>query len=144
MFSDGHPFKDIQIPPEIRRKFDASAMKPAEAIIWQSLTVVVDDKDCAGFTEITEDPMRESSAHKVRWQCMLLLAAAAVVPATGCQVDIGGQTLPSGYYLNDDVQYFPPGPEFKLSKEAAAMKTYKEEQAAQQRAVSAGLTPMRR
>lgn len=72
-------------------------------------------------------------------QGLLLLAAAVVVPATGCQVDIGGQTLPSGYYLSDDVQYFPAGPEFKLSREAAAMKTYEEEQAAQQRAVSAGL-----
>jgi hypothetical protein len=88
--------------------------------------------------------MRESCAHKARWRSMLLVAAAAVIPATGCQVDMGGQTLPSGYYLSDDVQYFAPGPEFKLSKEAAAMKTYKEEQAAQQRAVSAGLTPLRR
>jgi hypothetical protein len=42
--------------------------------------------------------------------------------ATGCQVSIGGQTLPSPYYLDDDVQYFAPGPEFKLSNEAAAMK----------------------
>jgi len=75
----------------------------------------------------------------------MLLLAATVVPTVGCQVDIGGQTLPSGFYLQDDVQYFPPGPEFKLSKEAAAMKTYKEEQAAQQRAVSAGLSsPVRR
>jgi hypothetical protein len=73
------------------------------------------------------------------WRSLLLLAAAAVVPATGCQVDIAGQTLPSGYYLDDDVQYFPAGPEFKLSREAAAMKAYEEEQAVQQRAVSAGL-----
>lgn len=85
--------------------------------------------------------MRESHARKAPWGGLLLLAAAAVVPATGCQVDIGGQTLPSGYYLSDDVQYFPPGPEFKLSREAAAMKTYAEEQAAQERAVSAGLAP---
>lgn len=88
--------------------------------------------------------MRELDARKAPWRSMLLLAAAAVVPAMGCQVDIGGQTLPSGYYLADDVQYFPPGPEFKLSKEAAAMKTYAEEQAAEQRAVSAGLSPLRR
>ncbi len=88
--------------------------------------------------------MRVSQVHKAPWRRMLLLAAT-VVPAVGCQVDIGGQTLPSGFYLQDDVQYFPPGPEFKLSKEAAAMKTYKEEQAAQQRAVSAGLSsPVRR
>jgi len=46
---------------------------------------------------------------------------------TGCQVDVGGQTLPSPYYLQDDIQYFPAGPEFKLSKEAAALKAYKKE-----------------
>ncbi|MEI8316364.1 MAG: hypothetical protein WCH79_00370 [Planctomycetia bacterium] len=48
--------------------------------------------------------------------------ALASVGLTGCQVDIGGQTLPSAYYLQDDIQYFPAGPEFKLSKEAAALK----------------------
>lgn len=41
---------------------------------------------------------------------------------TGCQVDVGGQTLPSAYYLTDDVQYFNPGPEFKLAREGAALK----------------------
>jgi hypothetical protein len=43
-----------------------------------------------------------------------------------------GQTLPSGYYIQDDIQYFPPGPEFKLSREAAAMKAYKADLEAQQ------------
>lgn len=54
----------------------------------------------------------------------LLLACVACTGTalTGCQVDIGGQTLPSAYYLQDDIQYFPAGPEFKLSKEAAALK----------------------
>jgi hypothetical protein len=54
----------------------------------------------------------------------LLLASLACggVGLTGCQVDVGGQTLPSAYYLQDDIQYFPAGPEFKLSKEAAALK----------------------
>jgi hypothetical protein len=42
-------------------------------------------------------------------------------------VDVGGQTLPSAYYLQDDIQYFPAGPEFKLSKEAAAQKAYRKE-----------------
>lgn len=53
--------------------------------------------------------------------------AAAGLATTGCQVDVGGQTLPSAYYLHDDIQYFPAGPEFKLSKEAAAQKAYKKE-----------------
>ena len=51
------------------------------------------------------------------------------IATTGCQVDVGGQTLPSAYYLQDDIQYFPAGPEFKLSKEAAAQKAYKKEMA---------------
>ena len=63
---------------------------------------------------------------------MVLYAAFS---ATGCgviatpfQVTAGGQTLPSAYYIQDDVQYFAPGPEFKLSREAAAMKQYKAEE----------------
>jgi hypothetical protein len=61
--------------------------------------------------------------------CGAVLAAAFT--ATGCQVDMNGQTLPSPYYINDDVQYFPPGPEFKLSREAAMMKSYSADQQAQ-------------
>lgn len=45
---------------------------------------------------------------------------AIVLFASGCQVNVGGQTLPSPFYLDDDVQYFAPGPEFPLSQEAAA------------------------
>jgi hypothetical protein len=47
---------------------------------------------------------------------------------SGCQIENGGQTLPSPYYMTDDVQYFPAGPEFKLAREAAAMKAYNQEQ----------------
>ena len=60
--------------------------------------------------------------------CTLGLVALS---ATGCQVHVGGQTLPSPHYLTDDVQYFAPGPEFKLSREAAAMKAYQADQEAQ-------------
>jgi hypothetical protein len=35
--------------------------------------------------------------------------------------------------MSDDVQYFPPGPEFKLAREAAAQKAAREEQALQRR-----------
>lgn len=52
---------------------------------------------------------------------ILSLSAIALMTAAGCQVDISGQTLPSSYYLTDDVQYFPPGNEFKLQREADAM-----------------------
>ncbi len=56
----------------------------------------------------------------------------AALSTTGCQVTVGGQTLPSPYYHTDDVQYFAPGPEFILSKEAAAQKAYNAEQKLQQ------------
>jgi hypothetical protein len=48
---------------------------------------------------------------------------------------MNGQTLPSPYYIHDDVQYFPPGPEFKLTEENAAQKAYNAEMQAQ------GMTP---
>jgi hypothetical protein len=68
------------------------------------------------------------------WKMLLFgLGALTAVSITGCQVDVGGQTLPSAYYLQDDVQYFPTGPEFKLAREAAAQKAYTQEAAAQQR-----------
>lgn len=46
---------------------------------------------------------------------------------TGCQVHVAGQTLPSAYYLDDDVQYFPAGPENKLANETAALKAARQE-----------------
>lgn len=49
-------------------------------------------------------------------------AMLAAVASTGCQSSIGGQTLPSAYYLKDDIQYFVKGPEFKLQREATALK----------------------
>jgi hypothetical protein len=60
-----------------------------------------------------------------------LLCAAALISApffTGCQVHVAGQTLPSAYYLSDDTQYFPKGPEFKLYREAAALRESQTEQ----------------
>ncbi len=62
---------------------------------------------------------------------LLGLGLLAAVGLTGCQVDIGGQVLPSPYYMMDDVQYFPPGPEFKLAREAAALQEAAEEEALQ-------------
>lgn len=59
------------------------------------------------------------------------LLAAACPGLVGCQTEIGGQMLPSPYYLSDDVQYFAPGPEFKLANEAAALKAQKEARASE-------------
>lgn len=58
--------------------------------------------------------------------CGLLTAASA----TGCQAVIGGQTLPSPYYLEDDVQFFPAGPEFLLPNQVRALDEFKLNQAA--------------
>ena len=72
-----------------------------------------------------------SGSNKRRRPLRLALAGCGLLVAlglTGCQVDVGGQTLPSPYYMQDDVQYFPPGPEFKLAQEAAAMKTARQEE----------------
>lgn len=60
---------------------------------------------------------------------LLSVGLLSAVTMTGCQVDVGGQTLPSATYLTDDIQYFPTGPKFKLTQEAAAMKAYSEQQA---------------
>ena len=57
-----------------------------------------------------------------------LAAGLCLVAATGCQISLNGQTLPSPYYLQDDVQYFPAGPEFKLPREAAALRAARAEE----------------
>jgi hypothetical protein len=44
------------------------------------------------------------------------------------QPEIRGHCMPSSYYLDDDVQYFPAGPEFKLSREHAAAEMSKDVQ----------------
>lgn len=70
-----------------------------------------------------------SNNRRHSWRTLLAgLGLLAVVGLTGCQTDVGGQTLPSPFYIQDDVQYFPPGPEMKLSKEAAAQKAYSQDQ----------------
>lgn len=48
---------------------------------------------------------------------------------SGCQTTIGGQTLPSAYYLRDDIQYFPSGPETQLPLARQAIEDYKAGQA---------------
>ena len=57
------------------------------------------------------------------------LGLLAIICGTGCQVDVGGQVLPSPYYMSDDVQYFPTGPEFKHAREAAAISEQAQEEA---------------
>src|SRR4051812_29442398 len=51
-----------------------------------------------------------------------LLATAGL---TGCQSDMNGQVMPSAHASRGDIRYYPSGPEFKLSNEAAAMEAYR-------------------
>ncbi len=69
------------------------------------------------------------SSWLVKGACVVALLAGGVCCLTGCQTSIGGQTLPSAYYLEDDIQYFPAGPEFLLTNEVRAIEQYKAERA---------------
>lgn len=75
-----------------------------------------------------------NAAVSLRNAACVLGLGFAVLSSTGCQGVYNGQTLPSPWYIGDDIQYFPPGPEFKLSREAAAMKAYRADLEAQQAA----------
>jgi hypothetical protein len=76
--------------------------------------------------------MTASNTGRRGWRGGLFaLGLLGILGLTGCQIDVAGQTLPSPWYLQDDVQYFPPGPQFPLSKEAAAQKAVSLEQAQQ-------------
>jgi len=51
------------------------------------------------------------------------LAVGGTLPTlVGCQVEYAGMTLPSGKYIYDDVQYFPPGPDFPWANTNAAVQ----------------------
>lgn len=63
---------------------------------------------------------------------LLALGFLASVGLTGCQSSIGGQSLPSGHYLDDDVQYYSAGREFKHQREADAIRAANESLAKQQ------------
>lgn len=75
-----------------------------------------------------ENLCRYATTRSVR-EGLLGLALLSVAGMTGCQVDLNGQTLPSAYYPSDDVQYFPPGPEFVLEREAASLQQAAHEEA---------------
>jgi len=66
-----------------------------------------------------------SKAKHLIFKTCTVLAIGSLSVLTGCQSQIGGQTLPSPHYLTDDVQYFAPTGEMKLQREAAVMQEYK-------------------
>lgn len=57
------------------------------------------------------------------------VAKPTAAPAVSTAAEL---TLPSPYYLSEDIQYFQAGPEFKLQQESAAMKADKSDLEAQQ------------
>lgn len=71
---------------------------------------------------------------------LLVICGLCSTFSQGCfmlQSSVGGQTLPSAYYLRDDIQYFPAGSEFLLPNEVQALEEYKLEQ----QAIRDGLGP---
>lgn len=73
--------------------------------------------------DVEEKLMSETKSSKAwKYAFLGLVLAGGIAPSVGCQVSIAGQTLPSPYYLMDDVQYFPAGPENKIANETAAIK----------------------
>lgn len=56
--------------------------------------------------------------HRLAWWAAL--GVVGLMPLSGCQVEYAGMTLPSPHYMNDDVQYFSPGPEMKYANTVAA------------------------
>ncbi len=77
--------------------------------------------------------MNGSNKRRPLRSIFLGLALCGCLGAVGCQSDFSGQTLPNPWYMTDDVQYFAPGSEFQLAKEAASMKAQAAETATQQR-----------
>src|SRR5580704_268160 len=73
----------------------------------------------------TESCMKALKFANASWLGLGAAALITVVGSAGCQTTVGGQTLPSAYYLQDDVQYFPAGPQDKLFNERRALEQYK-------------------
>ena len=54
---------------------------------------------------------------------VLGLVLIGSLSSMGCAVYTNGMTLPNPYYMENRVQYYPPGNEFPFAKEAAHMQT---------------------
>ena len=73
-----------------------------------------------------------------KWPRGVLVVCGLMCSAgVGCQANIAGQTLPSAYFLRDDVQYFPAGEEFQFPNMLRGLEQYKLERDA----VNEGLEP---
>ena len=79
---------------------------------------------CKGFE------MRSMETKRLKTFGVAILAALLAAPMVGCQVTRNGQTLPSPYYLEDDIQYHPSGTEFQYQQEVDYMNKANAEKAA--------------
>ena len=62
------------------------------------------ERDCSNAAQPLESPLIASLAALIKGQR---------------ESNVGAETLPSPYYLDDDIQYFPPGPRLKTERCAA-------------------------
>ncbi len=79
-----------------------------------------------------------SLRHSLSTCAALIVAGFGMLAVTGCQTTVGGQTLPSPYFLDDDVQFFPAGPEFLLPNQVRALEQYRAEREAFQEQLTNG------
>ena len=56
---------------------------------------------------------------------LIVLALGPPIGAGGYRAWDAFRPKPSPWYIQDGGNYFPPGPEWKLSREAAALKQFK-------------------
>lgn len=68
-----------------------------------------------------QEGIQAMESNGMKWVLGVLIVAGAAT-LTGCQLTQNGQTLPSPYYLEDQIQYFPSGTEFQYQKEVDLMK----------------------
>lgn len=67
----------------------------------------------------------KNEGKSTRWLLGGLFAAAlfgSLSFLTGCQLSQNGQTLPSPWYLDNKIQFFPAGNEFQYQEEVDRMK----------------------
>lgn len=62
-----------------------------------------------------------------------MVFAMVCVATTGCQTYQLGQVLPTPYFMRDDIQYFPKGPQHPLANELNAMQAAEAEHQAGER-----------
>lgn len=122
---------------KIRNSFEAQAPNMNDLASSCRNSIAKHPKRIVGTLSSKEVAMRSNLSRHALLVVGLLISATT----TGCfQTTVGGQTLPSAYYLDDDVQYFPTGPETKLSNQIRALERYKAERESDQQGLNENLT----